>query len=224
MVRSMVSSASTRPWPLTYSLRRPAILTAAPRRPTFMQHSPEKSRGTLSRSVRPRESGRTCKPLGAARECIAGGGQSDATTLPSPLVGEGQGEGCNSAAVGFISNDPTSPAKCSRPSFSSCRTSLALSASRPPLSLSLPHKGGGNRGAAPSHLTQCTCGRISKADESHLSGSPQACCPRWRARTDRASGWRARRRSRSPASRPEDCAATGPPARRRPGYRACWQR
>src|SRR5262245_56558399 len=51
IVRSMVSSASTRPWPLMYSLRRPAILTAAPRRPAFIARSLHKIGGTLSHEM-----------------------------------------------------------------------------------------------------------------------------------------------------------------------------
>jgi hypothetical protein len=74
--------------------------------------------------------------------------------VPSPLVGEGQGEGYNAR---YIASYLTST-KCSQLSSLSlyARASFALGASSPPLSLSLPHKGGGNRGAR-TFVTHATC-------------------------------------------------------------------
>src|SRR5690349_13809159 len=47
--------------------------------------------------------------LGVVRECVAGRWAEQCHNVPSPLVGEGQGEGYNSAALVCI-YDPISPA------------------------------------------------------------------------------------------------------------------
>src|SRR6266478_7378915 len=62
-------------------------------------------------------------------------------TVPSPLVGEGQGEEYNMHCICFMLR----PDKCSRPSLRVCgRDEPRARCLSPPLSLSLPHKGGGN--------------------------------------------------------------------------------
>jgi hypothetical protein len=60
--------------------------------------------------------------------------------VPSPLAGEGQGEGYNTHCICFDSQQiqPTVVQSVRGSNFT-------LGALSPPLSLSLPHKGGGNR-------------------------------------------------------------------------------
>src|SRR6266702_3164014 len=75
-------------------------------------------------------------------------------SVPSPLVGEGQGEGYNTHCLCFVS-----AVQQMRPAValeSTHETGLALNAPSPPLSLSLPHKGGGNR-AARTFATHAMC-------------------------------------------------------------------
>jgi hypothetical protein len=75
-------------------------------------------------------------------------------SVPSPLVGEGQGEGYNTHSICFASLDrQTQPTLVPE---SADGTSFTLSTLSPPLSLSLPHKGGGNRGAR-TFATYATC-------------------------------------------------------------------
>src|SRR5262245_26738940 len=64
-------------------------------------------------------------------------------SVPSPLVGEGQGGGCNTHGPLFHICDPQMQPTVVLESVH--ETSLAVGALSPPLSLSLPHKGGGNR-------------------------------------------------------------------------------
>jgi flagellar L-ring protein precursor FlgH len=79
-------------------------------------------------------------------------------SVPSPLVGEGQGEGYNrSCACQLVE------AQCTQClALASHKISFLLSASSPPLSLSLPHKGGGN-GAARTFATQTLCSQVTGA-------------------------------------------------------------
>src|SRR5690349_7065681 len=89
-----------------------------------------------------REGAKACTHLGAERGCVAGRWAERCHNVPSPLVGEGQGEGCSSAAFGsYPRSDKSHHAAVRR--FPVGR-SLVFSALWPPLSLSLPHKGGGN--------------------------------------------------------------------------------
>src|SRR5262249_34430958 len=63
-------------------------------------------------------------------------------TVPSPPVGEGQGGGYNTHCVCFGSETEQMPPTVALESVH--RKSFPLGAPWPPLSLSLPHKGGGN--------------------------------------------------------------------------------
>src|SRR5215467_16217100 len=65
-------------------------------------------------------------------------------SVPSPLAGEGQGEGYNTHCICFA---PVAQQNASQLSVSSflCGTNFARGALSPPPSLSLPRKGGGNR-------------------------------------------------------------------------------
>jgi len=70
-------------------------------------------------------------------------------SVPSPLAGEGQGGGYNRHCICFHSICFQFEAGQNNPECFSClgsaqRTSFALGALSPPLSLSLPRKGGGN--------------------------------------------------------------------------------
>src|SRR5262249_24922752 len=64
--------------------------------------------------------------------------------VPSPLAGEGQGGGYNTHCLCFVSVAQQMRASCRSRVFLH-RTNFALPALSPPLSLSLPRKGGGNR-------------------------------------------------------------------------------
>jgi hypothetical protein len=65
--------------------------------------------------------------------------------VPSPLVGEGQGEGYNTHCLFFVS--AVQQVRLAVVLQYAHEITIALGALLPPLSLSLPHKGGGNRGA-----------------------------------------------------------------------------
>src|SRR6476620_2998239 len=75
--------------------------------------------------------------------------------VPSPLAGEGQGGGYNSAASGFLSNDPANPAKCCSPlSVSSLGRDSSSALRRHPSPCPSPARGEGTVWHAPSHLTR----------------------------------------------------------------------
>src|SRR5215831_10080161 len=93
-----------------------------------------------SPSLGPRVRARACTHL---RECWSAAGQSGATAFPPPLWGRDRERGTTStASVSHLKSNTYSQPRflglCTGPSFMLC-------ASLPPLSLSLPHKGGGNR-------------------------------------------------------------------------------
>ena len=102
--------------------------------------------GTKLAAVVPAQGVRHAHICERIRGCCPEAKQSSAAAFPPPLVGEGQGEGYNSAASDSRLRSDKSHQIQSALVFE-FRTSIPLCASSPPLSLSLPHKGGGNRGA-----------------------------------------------------------------------------
>src|SRR5215470_11914159 len=99
-------------------------------------------RATLS--VHSPASARSCTHLRTNTRMLPGGWAEQCHSVPSPLVGEGQGEGYNSATSG--SRLRSYKSRQMQPAVA-LASEVALGALSPPLSLSLPHKGGGNRGA-----------------------------------------------------------------------------
>ena len=70
-------------------------------------------------------------------------GEGECHTVPSPLAGEGQGEGYNKHCACFKSE--AEQEELAPPSIElRHRFRIALGTLSPPLPLSLPHKGGGN--------------------------------------------------------------------------------
>src|SRR5215471_470268 len=97
----------------------------------------------------PRLRARACTHL---RECWSAVGQSGATAFPPPLRGRDRERGTTRTAFRWPNNcEPAVGLE-----FILCGTNFALGALSPPLSLSLPRKGGGNRVAC-TFVTHATC-------------------------------------------------------------------
>src|SRR5215467_2880964 len=105
-------------------------------------------------------------------------------SVPSPLAGEGQGEGYHTHCICCVSMSLTNAANILEGEQG---TGVMLSASSPPLSLSLPrHKGvharlrramgGGNR-VARTFATQAMCSRMNVCIPQRLCGDDaEICC------------------------------------------------
>src|SRR5919198_3785710 len=89
-------------------------------------------------------------------------------SVPSPLVGEGQGEGYNTHGICFM----LWPINAASHRLRVCGgDEPRAQCSSPPLSLSLPHKGGGNRGAR-TFATHAMCPRTNFQRCVHALGDP----------------------------------------------------